>query len=70
MIAHVPNWMCCLSHLVLLAVLLRLLQLLLQALQQGVGALLTQRMVHTRVVTQHVEQLGGFLSIFSHVRVM
>ena len=57
-------------HLVLLAVLLGLLELLLQALQQGVSALLTQRMVNTGVVTQHVKQLGSFLSIFSHVRVM
>ena len=56
MIAHVPNWMCCLSHLVLLAVLLRLLQLLLQAVEQRVRALLTQRLVNAAVVAQHVEE--------------
>ena len=42
--------------LVLVTVLLRLVQLLLQAVEHGVGALLTERMVHTAVVTQHVEE--------------
>ena len=55
---------CC--HLVLLAVLLCLLQLLLQTLEEGVSALLTQGMVHTGVVTQHVEQGRGHLQPVGH----
>ena len=54
------------SHLVLLAVLLCLLQLLLQTLEEGVSALLAQGMVHTGVVTQHVEQGRGHLQPVGH----
>ena len=55
------------THLVLLAVLLGLLEQLLQAQQQGVSALLAQGVIHTGIVTQHVEQFGGILAIWHHV---
>lgn len=54
-------------HLVLLTVLLCLLQELLQPQQQGVSALLAQRVIHTGVVTQHVKQVRGILTIWHHV---
>ena len=54
-------------HLVLMIVLLCLLQELLQPQQQGVSALLTQRVIHTGVVTQHVKQVRGILTIWHHV---
>ena len=52
--------------LVLLAVQLRLVELLVQVLQHGVRALLAQRVVHAAVVAQHVEQRGRHLQSLRH----